>query len=250
MRYKALILDLDGTTIYSKREAVPSKRVIEAVRKIQKHMVVTIATGRTLRDALPSIELLNLTHSCILLSGIQLYEPLTKKIVHEHDMDQRLVPELLHVVEQHASNIHVFDGVESILWDHHTIPSRVLSIFVPVIVPDQSIIIESLFKKYSLISTHRMPSWEKEGMECLEICDRYATKYHRIVEFCTRMGITKHECVGIGDGLNDIALMQACGLKVAMGNAHPELKVIADIIAPTVDDDGVADIIERYLFSQ
>jgi hydroxymethylpyrimidine pyrophosphatase-like HAD family hydrolase len=39
----------------------------------------------------------------------------------------------------------------------------------------------------------------------------------------------------------------ACGLKIAMSNAVPELKVIADYIAPSIDDDGVADIIEKFV---
>jgi len=39
----------------------------------------------------------------------------------------------------------------------------------------------------------------------------------------------------------------ACGLKVAMGNATEDLKEIADYIAPTVDEDGVADVIEKFV---
>ena len=41
----------------------------------------------------------------------------------------------------------------------------------------------------------------------------------------------------------------ACGLKVAMGNAIPELKEIADYVAPSVDDDGVADVIEKFILN-
>ena len=39
----------------------------------------------------------------------------------------------------------------------------------------------------------------------------------------------------------------ACGLKVAMGNAVDDLKAIADYIAPTVDEDGVADVINKFI---
>ena len=39
----------------------------------------------------------------------------------------------------------------------------------------------------------------------------------------------------------------ACGLKIAMGNAVPELKAIADFIAPTVEEDGVATVIEKFV---
>lgn len=42
----------------------------------------------------------------------------------------------------------------------------------------------------------------------------------------------------------------ACGLKVAMGNATEDLKAIADYIAPSVDDDGVVDVIAKFILSE
>lgn len=41
----------------------------------------------------------------------------------------------------------------------------------------------------------------------------------------------------------------ACGLKIAMGNAVPELKAIADEIAPPLESDGLAYILEKYFLS-
>ena len=51
----------------------------------------------------------------------------------------------------------------------------------------------------------------------------------------------------MGDGYNDFPLLMACGLKIAMGNAVPELKAIADFIAPSVEEDGVATVIEKFI---
>lgn len=42
-------------------------------------------------------------------------------------------------------------------------------------------------------------------------------------------------------------LFESVGFKVAMGNAPKELKEIADYVAPTVQEDGVADVIERFI---
>lgn len=52
--------------------------------------------------------------------------------------------------------------------------------------------------------------------------------------------------IGVGDGYNDYPMLEACGLKVAMGNAVDELKVIADIVAPSIEQDGLAKVIEDY----
>ena len=52
--------------------------------------------------------------------------------------------------------------------------------------------------------------------------------------------------VGVGDSYNDFPLLMACGLKAAMGNSVKEILDIADYVAPSVDDDGLANVIEKY----
>lgn len=46
---------------------------------------------------------------------------------------------------------------------------------------------------------------------------------------------------------NDLPLFEASGFKVAMGNACPELKAVADYIAPSVTEDGLAHVVDRYI---
>ena len=56
----------------------------------------------------------------------------------------------------------------------------------------------------------------------------------------------KEEILTIGDQNNDIALLQAGGVKVAMGKATEELKLIADDITDTVYNDGFIKAMEKY----
>ena len=60
-------------------------------------------------------------------------------------------------------------------------------------------------------------------------------------------GISKEETLTIGDHNNDIELLQSGGVKVAMGNATDELKAIADYVTDTVDNDGFAKAIEKFV---
>lgn len=66
-------------------------------------------------------------------------------------------------------------------------------------------------------------------------------------ELCRVLGISNAETFAAGDGANDIPLLEAAGIAIAMGNAVEGLKNVADVIAPTVDDDGLAWAIERYV---
>lgn len=64
--------------------------------------------------------------------------------------------------------------------------------------------------------------------------------------WCEYHHIDPNTVIGIGDGENDIDLFGAVGLGVAMGNAVPELKAVAQAIAPSIDEDGVAWMIHQY----
>lgn len=55
------------------------------------------------------------------------------------------------------------------------------------------------------------------------------------------------ETMGIGDSGNDVALLRACGLKIAVANAVPELKQEADYITESNNDDGAALAIEEFV---
>ena len=59
-------------------------------------------------------------------------------------------------------------------------------------------------------------------------------------------GLKKEEILTIGDQNNDIALLQAGGLKIAMGNATDELKEIADYITDSVYEDGFVKAMEKF----
>ncbi|MBI5619841.1 HAD hydrolase family protein, partial [Candidatus Gottesmanbacteria bacterium] len=84
----------------------------------------------------------------------------------------------------------------------------------------------------------------------MEITHTDASKLHGIVEVARHLNIKTEEIIGVGDGYNDFPLLMASGLKIAMGNAVPELKEIADFVAPTVDEDGVATVIEKFILSK
>ncbi|MDE3228673.1 MAG: HAD-IIB family hydrolase, partial [Chloroflexota bacterium] len=64
-------------------------------------------------------------------------------------------------------------------------------------------------------------------------------------ELAARLGVTRDEIVAFGDGENDIPLLAAAGLGIAMANAMPALLARADDITLSNAEDGVAHALRR-----
>ena len=81
----------------------------------------------------------------------------------------------------------------------------------------------------------------------IEMANGCVSKSASLAWLAARLGVPMSETAAFGDSLNDLDLIRAAGLGVAMDNALPLLKDAADAIAPHHAEDGVADFIERYL---
>ncbi|GGF48006.1 hydrolase [Marmoricola endophyticus] len=81
----------------------------------------------------------------------------------------------------------------------------------------------------------------------LEISAAGVTKATTLAQLCESLGLAREEVAAIGDMPNDIAMLQWAGTSYAMGNAHDSVRAVADHLAPTNDEDGVAQVVEGLL---
>lgn len=82
----------------------------------------------------------------------------------------------------------------------------------------------------------------------LEFSNKEASKYCAVKFLQKYWNLKDEEILTIGDQNNDIALLEAGGIKIAMGNATEELKQIADYITDTVHNDGFVKAIKEFVF--
>ena len=81
----------------------------------------------------------------------------------------------------------------------------------------------------------------------LEFSNKEGSKYCAVKFLQKYWGIDEAETLTIGDQNNDIALLKAGGIKVAMGNATEELKAVADYVTDTVFNDGFVKAMEKFI---
>ena len=90
--------------------------------------------------------------------------------------------------------------------------------------------------------THVIRSPRYTGFMC-EFAPAGATKWSAICRLASEWEIDRAAICAVGDDVNDVSMIRAAGLGVAMGNARAEVKAAADRIAPTHDEDGLVEVV-------
>jgi Cof subfamily protein (haloacid dehalogenase superfamily) len=81
----------------------------------------------------------------------------------------------------------------------------------------------------------------------LELADPAVSKGSGLAFVAKRLGFGAAETIGFGDGENDLELLEWAGYGVAVANADPRLRALADYVCPSVEEEGVAQVIETLL---
>ena len=250
MKYKAVIADVDGTLIAPNANPVTeaSLRIVEAVMKAQeKGVVFTLATARSL-DWIEGLRTsLHLSAPVILDNGARIYDCKKEKYTYEAFLKPWEVKEVLRILSPFGKPIRIVDEKSRFQYTGNLIDSRVIKIMVLHIDPELAHKIFQRMSELPDVAVTKSISGENPTVESIHVTHSLASKEQALVRLSEYMKIQLHEFIGIGDSYNDAGFLSLCGLKVAVANAVPEVKAIADYIAPSYDKDGVADVIEKFV---
>jgi HAD superfamily hydrolase (TIGR01484 family) len=249
MKYRAIVLDIDGTTIPNSRGSVPSETVIKAINAAKKVAKVCFSTARPLFYAKPVLDLLEPNGYCIVNDATQIYDPKEQKILETIYLEKGYRRKIIEIMGKYSPKVRLNDGLEEKDFDGSHLPDKITSICAPEIDREHADQLMLKLSQIQNISVHHILS-HIPGKFWVTVTNPTATKLHGVILIAQKLEIRPEEFIGVGDGYMDYALLSACGLKVAMDNAVPELKAIADYIAPGVEQDGVATVIEKYILNQ
>ncbi|GAB6959060.1 Cof-type HAD-IIB family hydrolase [Prevotella aurantiaca JCM 15754] len=82
--------------------------------------------------------------------------------------------------------------------------------------------------------------------EFTDITMKEANKGNALTTVATRLGIDIADCIAFGDGGNDLSILKAAGIGVAMSNANDEVKAVADYVTTSVDEDGIWNALQYF----
>ncbi len=79
----------------------------------------------------------------------------------------------------------------------------------------------------------------------LEVTAKNVDKGTAFADMCAALGIDRSRTIAFGDNHNDIPMIRQAGLGVAVANAVPELKEVADRVTAACDEEGLADVLDE-----
>lgn len=248
MKYKAVICDVDGTLIPNRSDAVLSERTKNVIAQASKKVHIGLATTRPIFLLPNVVQELKLSGPSVISGGAEIIDLSTHKVLSEHLILSDDLTFLTQTLTEEKLEIRIDDGLHDMQYDQKKTYKHIIKAFTTALDEKDADALIEKFKDRSQLAKFKVPSWV-QGKFDVFFTHSLATKQHGILEVARLLGISTDEIIGIGDGHNDFPLLMACGLKVAMGNAVEDLKAIADYVAPTADEDGVADVIEKYILN-
>lgn len=271
MKYKLLVLDVDGTLLNDEREI--SKRTLAALLKVQQMGVrIVLASGRPTYVLMPlakTLELGNYGGFVLSYNGCQIIKAQNGEILFE----RRINPEMLPYLEKKArkNGFAIFTYHDDTLItdspDNEYIKNEALLNNLKIIREDEfSTAIDFAPCKCMLVSDKEKAligleqHWEKRLAGTLdafrsepyflEVVPCGVNKANTLGALLEHLGVTREEVIAVGDGVCDVTMLQLAGMGVAMGHSQDSVKVCADYVTASNEEDGVALAVEKLILAE
>lgn len=267
MKYKFLVLDLDGTLTNNKKEVTEHTRrtLIEAQ---ECGIKIILASGRPTYGIAPIAEKLELKkYGGYILSynGGEITNWQTGELMYENVLDADVLPYLYQCAKENNFAIVTYQG-KYVLTEHpddeYVLKEAILNVMetkkvdnfldavdFPVakcLIVGEGTRLAVLEKRMYEVLKDRMGVYRSEPY-FLELVPKGIDKALSLAVLLDKIGGTKEEMVAVGDGFNDLSMIQFAGLGVAMANAQEPVRQAADYITLSNEEDGVAAVVKKFM---
>ena len=268
--YRLIALDIDGTLLNSELEVTPRTRAaIRRAAEAGRH--VAISTGRCLSEIRDVVRDIPEIRYMICENGSCVYDYKSHNTIRVIPVPVEEVQYILDMMRRERAVIQVFsenqsyfnerseDFVDNCHVGVYRDTFRRTAVFDvklfdgyderPFRIEKMNIYFETteaLERVQKMLASRPLKVTMSFGY-MLEIVSERADKGWGLRELCRHLNVPAEAAIAVGDGLNDVEILRAAGFSAAMGNACPEAKEAAHIVAPDCDHDGVAWVIENYL---
>jgi Cof subfamily protein (haloacid dehalogenase superfamily) len=266
---RLLVLDLDGTIVDDSNRIRGS--VLQAIHSAQHHGVaVAIATGRLYQNSLHAHNSIGSTLPLICYEGALIREPNTG-FVHRHwPLAPRVAAQMVDYTERLSLSgrlsvhFHIQDNLYVSNLNSASIKYLERSEVEPIVVNDLRQLLNRATTKLMVLSDDvqviaqlssrlknsysRTQVKQDKSITLLEAFDPAVNKRLAVSYLAEEiLALRAENVMAVGDDLTDIEMLRYAGIGVAMGNAPVAVKACADWVTTTIEEDGVARAVERWI---
>lgn len=275
MKIRAILMDMDGTVLGNSQVAISERNMRAIYKAMEKGVHVIPCTGRTFNCMPPQLLTLPGLRYFITSHGARAYDRETGETIYEDLIPCEEAVELLEILEGHGlfneiaadKIVHMEkEMVDPIDWslvpEHHLWYMRD-GRYVTVEKPSEyfrkkglgveKMNIYNIPEKYQQEMYDRVTATgyiyhPKPGAALhMEFLHKGLDKLCAVKEVLDRLGVSFEETLAIGDSVSDLAIIKACGVGVAMGNAPADIQAAADFVTAPNYEDGVGVAFEKFL---
>jgi Cof subfamily protein (haloacid dehalogenase superfamily) len=264
---RLLAIDLDGTLV--NHDLVMNPRDVAAVKAASAAGVtVVLATGRMYKSSLRFAEPLGLTGPIINYQGAVVREIATGEVWYRCELTVPMQQRVLALAE--PKDWHVNAYVDELVYTARARPeadlyARIGMVPYQVVGPLSKWVHQDATKMVLVdLDPENVPArmteltaWMGDVARVtrsldwfVEVVNPEVSKSRALAMVANRLGIAQAEVCAIGDNTNDEDMVRWAGFGVAMGNAPAALKALAKHVTGTVDEAGVAEVIQRFVIGK
>lgn len=271
--FDLVVLDLDGTILDKRYPGGFSPAVVQTIAAVQAAGTpVTIATGRILDYVKDVTQTLKITLPVVTTQGAVVADPATSQVIYQALLPDAAVEEVARWVDetQRVTALYITNGVgktviyqnrevqEAAHYDHwFGTPRRLVPRLSDLLAEVGTATAMKFITYNALVDEADLTAELQARFPLLHI-----TRTHDLLVEGTAAGVDKGEGVrhllehlqidparvmAIGDNENDIPILKLVGFGVAMGQASEKVKALADWIAPSIDEDGAAVALRKFI---
>ncbi|MGL5042301.1 MAG: Cof-type HAD-IIB family hydrolase [Culicoidibacterales bacterium] len=264
--YKMLVTDIDDTLLNSDHQLSPENLVAITSLLEKKHTFV-LASGRPdggMADLVKEIGLDKVDGYIIAFNGGKIKNVATGEILYQVGLEQEHFKRVVHFAQENKLSICSYTDTEIVVSREseqskieaqltgltYVVTADICAYFEKKLIP-KSII----FGEAAIIAQMKPKLLEAVGQDLevviskpifLEITPKGVHKGSAILTLAEKLGIEASEIIAVGDGENDLEMLKAAGLGIAVENAQDTLKSVADIVTVSNNEHAIALIAKTY----
>lgn len=272
MDYKLIALDMDGTVLSPDTTITPD--TAESINQaLDAGIQVVFCSGRCAEEIRPYIEPFPKMRYAICENGCYVLDLKTGEYIDYRGLERWLTDRIMEEAKRHDVLIQMATGGKYYMqdWTLNRLSEFRLEKYSGLL-QETGVFIHDLVKYYETfdapiskinfyctnmkerseiidsLQAENLPLSYVSGLQDnIEMISSTAGKGVGLTALCKYLQLSREQVMAVGDNDNDISMLEAAGLAVAMGNAVPELKAVADVMTEDNAHDGVAAAIRKYV---